>query len=97
MPLTKQDVIHVATLCRIALTPAEVEQLSTQLSNILEQFEVLKELDTAGVPPTSTALPLVSVMRDDEPRDASPKEDVLQNAPARQGDFFSVRLVLEES
>lgn len=96
MPLSREDVVHVATLCRIALTDQEVEVMRGQLSDILAQFESLKELDTTSVQPTSHAVPLSSVMRDDEPRPASPKEEVLRNAPTREGDFFRTRVVLEE-
>jgi aspartyl-tRNA(Asn)/glutamyl-tRNA(Gln) amidotransferase subunit C len=96
VPLSREDVIHVATLCRVALTDQEVEVLRGQLSDILDQFDVLKELDTHDVTPTSHAVPLASVMREDEPRPAFPKDEVLRNAPAREGDFFRTRVVLEE-
>jgi len=96
MPLSREDVIHVATLCRIALTDQEVEVLRGQLSDILGQFESLAKLDTAGVLPTSHAVPLASVMREDESHPASPRDEVLRNAPAREGDFFRTRVVLEE-
>lgn len=97
MPLTREQVLHVATLCRIGLTEEEVERFQIQLSHILEQFEVLKQVDTTEVPPTSHSVALTSVMRPDEPRPSFPKEDILRNAPRREGDFFRVPLVLEES
>ena len=96
MPLSREEVLHIATLCRIALTDEEVEVFRRQLSHILEQFEVLKGVDTEGVPPTSHAVPLESVMRDDEPGPSFPREEVLRNAPRREEDFFKVNLVLEE-
>ncbi|MFN3974283.1 MAG: Asp-tRNA(Asn)/Glu-tRNA(Gln) amidotransferase subunit GatC [Dehalococcoidia bacterium] len=97
MPLSREEVLHVATLCRIGLTQEEVERLRAQLSNILEQFEVLKQIDTTEVPPTSHSVALASVMRPDKPRPPFPKEEILRNAPRREGDFFRVPLVLEES
>lgn len=96
MPLTPEEVRHIATLCRIALDPEEVERYRSQLSHILEQFEVLKELDTADVPPTGHAVALSNVMRGDDPRPSFPKEEVLANAPWREEDFFRVLAVLEE-
>ncbi|MBI4233892.1 MAG: Asp-tRNA(Asn)/Glu-tRNA(Gln) amidotransferase subunit GatC [Chloroflexi bacterium] len=97
MPLSREEVLHVATLCRLALTEEEVERMRLQLSNILEQFEVLKELDTANVPPTAHSVALSNVLREDEPRPSLPKEEILANAPRREGDDFRVPIVLEES
>ena len=96
MRLSREQVLHIATLCRLALTEEEVERMREQLSHILEQFEVLKELDTEEVPPTSHAVPLHSVMEEDEPRDPYPPEEVLANAPQREEGFFRVPAVLEE-
>ncbi len=94
--LSREEVIHIATLCRIALTEQELERMREQLSHILEQFEVLKEVDTTGVPATGHAIALGTVMRDDVPRPSFPRDDVLANAPRREGEFFRVNAVLEE-
>ena len=99
MALERDDVEHIATLARIALTEEEVEALREQLSNILDQFEVLSELDTSGVAPTGHAAQLAGstgVMRDDVADDSLQPEDVLRNAPRREGEFFRVKAVLEE-
>ncbi len=95
MPLSREDVLHVARLARIALSDDEVERFQTQLSDILDHFDVLRQIDTEGVPPTAHTLDLVNVERDDEVRPSMPVEDVLRNAPAREGDLFRVRAVLE--
>ena len=96
MPLSREEVTHIATLCRLGLSDEEVERLREQLSNILEQFEVLKEVDTEGVEPTGHSVALQSVMREDEPRPSYDKEDILANAPVREDDYFRVKAVLEE-
>ena len=96
MELTRQEVEHIAALCRIKLDEADVERFRTQLSNILQTFDVLKKVDTRGVEATGHAVDLNSVMRDDEPRPSLDKEDVLRNAPRREGDYFRVRVILEE-
>lgn len=96
MPIDRSDVEHIATLARIALTEEEVELLREQLSHILEQFEVLKELDTTGVTPTGHAVQLQAAMRDDIPGDSLAPEEVLLNAPRREGEFIRVKAVLEE-
>ncbi len=96
MPLERSQVEYIAALARIALTEAEILMFADQLSDILEQFEVLKELDTSGVAPTRHAGGLQTVMREDVAQDSLDSEDVLKNAPRREGEFFRVNAVLEE-
>ena len=96
MPLDRSQVLRIAALARIGLTEEEVEMLGEQLSHILEQFEVLKELDTSGVEPTGHAGGLQTVMREDLAQDSLDSEDVLKNAPRREGEYFRVNAVLEE-
>ena len=66
MKLSREEVLHIARLARVALTEAEIDRLSEQLSNLLEHFEILQQVDTEGVPPTAQSVALQSVMRDDE-------------------------------
>ena len=96
MALTREEVRHVATLCRIGLTDEEVDELAQQLSHILELFQVLREVDTEGVPPTGHSVALETVMCPDEPGPSLKVEDVLANAPRREGDLFRVEVVLDE-
>ena len=95
MALTSDEVRHVALLTRIRLTEQEVELYRSQMDDILEHFQMLQELDTNQVPPTSHSLPLDTVMREDETKPCLDKEDVLSNAPRREGDYFRVKAVLE--
>ena len=95
MALTSDEVRHVALLARVGLTPEEVELYRSQLDNVLNQFQSLQELDTEDVPPTSQSVVLETVLREDEPRQSLPKEEVLANAPRREDDYFRVRAVLE--
>ena len=95
MPLERSEVEYIASLARIGLSEEEIQLLSEQLSDILEQFEVLKELDTSGVAPTGHAGGLQSVMREDVAQDSLDSEDLLKNAPRREGEFFRVNAVLE--
>lgn len=96
MPLTPEQVRHIAHLARLGLTDEDVEKFSHQLSDILDYFERLKAVDTGDVPPTAYPLDLHNVMRDDEPLAPAPTEDVLANAPLRDGEYFRVRAVLDE-
>jgi aspartyl-tRNA(Asn)/glutamyl-tRNA(Gln) amidotransferase subunit C len=92
-----EDVRHIARLCHVGLTDEEAERMRDQLSHILEQFQDLAAIDTTGVEATDQAVGLDSVMRKDVPVPSMPVEDVLANAPRREGDYFRVRAVMEES
>jgi aspartyl-tRNA(Asn)/glutamyl-tRNA(Gln) amidotransferase subunit C len=95
MKLTREEVQHIAALARLGMSEAEVEKFMVQLSNILENFEILKQLDTSDLPPTAQAVALQNVFRIDEPRPSYPVQDVMANAPQREEDFFKTRPVLE--
>ena len=95
MKLSREEVLHIALLARLGLTETEVDRLREQLSNILDNFEILQQVDTSDVPPTAQSIALQSVMRDDEAAPSLPPGDILANAPRREGDCFRVRAVLE--
>jgi aspartyl-tRNA(Asn)/glutamyl-tRNA(Gln) amidotransferase subunit C len=95
MKLSREEVLHIARLARVALTEEEITRMSEQLSNLLEHFEVLQKVDTEGVLPTAQSVTLQDVMRNDEIKPSLPPEDILANAPRREGDCFRVRAVLE--
>jgi aspartyl-tRNA(Asn)/glutamyl-tRNA(Gln) amidotransferase subunit C len=88
--ITRDEVLHVAKLARLALTEDEVERFREQLSAILEAVGKVSELDLEGVPPTSHPLDLVNVWDEDEPRPSLPLDDVFANAPERDCDHFRV-------
>jgi len=93
--LSREDVLHIARLARLGVTDAEVDRAREQLSNILENFEVLQQVDTTDVPPTAQSIPLQNVVRADEVAPSLPQSQVLANAPRKEGEFFRVRAVLE--
>ena len=95
MKLSREEVQHIAGLARLALSEEEDALYQEQLSDILEYFERLQELDTEAIPPTATVLPLRSVMRADEARPSSPRDDILANAPAVENGCFRVPAVLD--
>lgn len=95
MKLTQEEVLHIARLARLGLAEAEVSRLSEQLSNILEHFKILQQVDTTDVPPTAQSIDLQNVLKSDEVTPSLPQSQVLANAPRREGDFFRIRAVLE--
>ena len=95
MAITREEVRHVATLFRLGLSEEDIARFQEQLSQIIDYFQVLQQVDTEGVEPTSHTLALENVMRDDEARPSFPHEDILANAPLPANGFFRVRAVLE--
>ena len=94
MAISRDEVLHVARLARLALTEEEIERLTEELGAILEAVGVVAELDLVDVPPTSHPLDLVNVWDEDEPRESLALDDVFANAPDRDGDLFRVPPVL---
>ena len=95
MALTPQEVLHIARLARIALSEADVERFTAQLSGILDHFETLSRVDTEGVEPTAHPFPLANVMRDDLVAPSLSQDEALANAPRAEDGYFRVRAVLE--
>lgn len=96
MSLTREDVEKVALLARLRFTPAELDQLTDQLSHIVGYVEQLGELDTAGVAPMAHAVEVTNVFRDDVVTPSLPREQALANAPHNDGGCFLVPAVLGE-
>jgi aspartyl-tRNA(Asn)/glutamyl-tRNA(Gln) amidotransferase subunit C len=88
--ISRDEVLHVARLARLALTDEEVERLGAQLSAILEAVGKVSELELADVEPTSHPLELVNVWADDDARPSLPVDAALANAPTREAGFFQV-------
>jgi aspartyl-tRNA(Asn)/glutamyl-tRNA(Gln) amidotransferase subunit C len=94
--ITMKEVDHVARLSRLTLTDAERERMRRELDGILSFIDKLRALDTDGVPPTSHAVPITNVMREDDPRPSFSRDGMLANAPDRSGEFFRVPRIIEE-
>ena len=99
MASTRIDIRHVATLARLALTDAEVEQYGAQLANLMEHVDKLAELDTDGVAATAQVIPSRNVARADvvRPETMLTREAALANAPEAQHGFFRVPKILAEA
>ena len=96
MKLSKEEVQGIAQLVKLGLNENEVEQFRLQLSNILENMEILKEVDTTNIPPSSQSVSLQNIFRADEAIESYPRDQILANAPQTTNDYFKVKAVLEE-
>ncbi|MDQ0163212.1 Asp-tRNA(Asn)/Glu-tRNA(Gln) amidotransferase subunit GatC [Bacillus alveayuensis] len=93
--ISKEQVKHVAHLARLAISEEEAEMFTSQLDAIITFAEQLNELDTENVEPTSHVLDMKNVMREDEPEQGLPREEVLKNAPDHKDGQFRVPSILE--
>jgi len=95
--IDQNQVRKVARLARLELTNQELEEFTGQLRAILDYVEKMNELDTDNVEPLAHCLPITNVMREDEVRESLGTDKTLANAPQRDGEFFKVPKILEDS
>ena len=96
-PLSSQDVAKVASLARLALSPAELERMTGEMSKIVGFVSMLGELDTSSVAPLAHPLDTQNVFRDDVPVASLSTAEALQSAPRHDGECFLVPAVLGDS
>ncbi|MEA5502768.1 Asp-tRNA(Asn)/Glu-tRNA(Gln) amidotransferase subunit GatC [Halotia wernerae UHCC 0503] len=92
--IDREQVRKVALLARLELTPEEEEQFTTQLGSILGYIEQLNELDVSDVLPTTRAIDVSNVTREDELQPYPDREAILNSAPEQEGEFFKVPKIL---
>ncbi|HYF91379.1 MAG TPA: Asp-tRNA(Asn)/Glu-tRNA(Gln) amidotransferase subunit GatC [Symbiobacteriaceae bacterium] len=95
MALSRSQVEHVARLARLALSEAEKEIYTEQVSRILDHVEMMNRLDTGNVPPTYHAVALQNVLRADKPHQSLDREKLLSQAPEHEGGCFKVPKITE--
>ena len=96
MPVTIQDVEHVAELARLTFAEDEKQKLTAELNEILHYMEQLNALDTSAVEPLSHVIALSTAFREDVREPTVSREEALKNAPSRTDKFFRVPKVIGE-
>ena len=94
--ISRDEVAHLAHLARLDVTEDELDTFAQQLDVILQSVQRIGEVAAQDIPPTSHAVPLTNVYRDDEPRPSLPRADVLAAAPDAAQDRFRVPRILGE-
>jgi aspartyl-tRNA(Asn)/glutamyl-tRNA(Gln) amidotransferase subunit C len=94
--ISQEDVRKVAKLARLDLEEAKITTYASQLERILDYVSHLESIDTAGVLPTTRAVEVVNVTRADGVEATEVREELLNLAPQREGDFFRVPRILAE-
>lgn len=95
MSIDKEIVKHVAHLSRIELQDNELDKISGQLHDILGFIDKISTLDIKNVSPASHILPISNVLREDIPHVSLSLDKVLENAPSKKGNFFTVPKIIE--
>jgi len=95
MSISAADVRWIAHLARLEMPEAEIVIVQRDLNAIVDYVNQLQDLNTDGIEPLAHTLDLANVFRDDEPVPSLPVDDILKNAPDRQGDFYAVPAVLD--
>jgi aspartyl-tRNA(Asn)/glutamyl-tRNA(Gln) amidotransferase subunit C len=94
--ISRADVAHLAGLARISMTDAELDAMAGQLDVILGAVSRVQEVAAADIPPTSHAVPLTNVLRDDEPVPSLAPDEALAAAPIAEEQRFLVPRILDE-
>ncbi len=94
--ITADDVRKVAKLARLDLPEDTIATYTGQLERILDYVDQLQAVDTEGVPPTTRAVEVVNVTRADTVVPTEVREDLLDQAPQREGDFFRVPKIMAD-
>ena len=86
--ISSDDVRKVAHLARLDLPEEKIATYTDQLESILQYVGQLQEVDTKGVPETTRAVEVTNVTRADGVQPTPVREEILSQAPQREGDFF---------
>ena len=95
MKFDKDSLYKLGKLSKIQIDESKLKSLSLDLGSIIEFIDRLKSIDTENVDPTSNSLDQSLVMREDISSDVNTANEILENAPQKELDFFSVPKVIE--
>ena len=92
--ISEKEVEHIANLARIELTEEEKRNFTEQFNTILEYFEIINDLDTEDVPPTSHVLDVTNAFREDKVSPSLAVEEDLKNASKKERGFFKAPKII---
>ena len=93
--ITRKDVEHVAKLSQIKFEEKELEKFTKQLEGIIGFIDKLSELNTEGIEPTSSVIPVVNVTREDAVKASFPQDKALSNAPEKEMGHYKIPKIME--
>lgn len=96
MKITQEEVTHVAHLSKLAFSPEETAEFATTLSKIVDMVELLNEVDTEGIPVTTTMADRKTVMREDVAVAGDDRDELFKNVPQSENYYIKVPAILED-
>ncbi|MGT2832353.1 Asp-tRNA(Asn)/Glu-tRNA(Gln) amidotransferase subunit GatC [Streptococcus halotolerans] len=96
MKISEEEVRHVAKLSKLSFTEQETREFAQSLTKIVDMVELLNEVDTEGVPVTTTMADRKNVMREDIAKAGQPREELFKNVPEEKDYFIKVPAIFEE-
>ena len=96
MKITQEEVTHVANLSKLAFSPEETAEFATTLSKIVDMVELLNEVDTEGIPVTTTMADRKTVMREDVAVAGDDRDELFKNVPQSENYYIKVPAILED-
>ena len=96
MPISLEEVKHVARLARLELSDGELAEFQGELNALLGHFQDIENVDVSGVEPRPHAVALTNVWAEDIPGQCLPRDEAMKNAPASKAGVFIVPTIIEE-
>ncbi|HGC9925531.1 TPA: Asp-tRNA(Asn)/Glu-tRNA(Gln) amidotransferase subunit GatC [Streptococcus agalactiae] len=96
MKISEEEVRHVANLSKLRFSDQETKEFASSLSKIVDMIELLNEVDTEGVPVTTTMADRKTVMREDIAQPGNNRDDLFKNVPQYQDYYIKVPAILED-
>ena len=96
MPISLEEVKHVARLARLELSDGELAEFQGELNALLGHFQDIEDVDVSGVEPRPHAVALTNVWAEDIPGQCLPRDEAMRNAPASKAGVFIVPTIIEE-
>lgn len=96
MKISEEEVRHVADLSKLSFSEEETAEFATTLSKIVDMVELLNEVDTEGVPVTTTMADCKTVMREDVAVAGDDRDELFKNVPQSENYYIKVPAILED-
>ena len=94
MKISKQEIENVARLARLNMANKDGEKFARQLSEVLDYVDILSSVDTNGVEPTSHAIPVCNIFREDAVQPSLLPQEAVKAAPLEEENQFLVPKVI---
>ncbi|EJG63460.1 TPA: Asp-tRNA(Asn)/Glu-tRNA(Gln) amidotransferase subunit GatC [Streptococcus pneumoniae] len=96
MKITQEEVTHVANLSKLRFSEKETAAFATTLSKIVDMVELLGEVDTTGVAPTTTMADRKAVLRPDVAEEGTDRDRLFKNVPEKDNYYIKVPAILDD-